>query len=242
MVVGQKGTNTPIPGISVIICTNKPSFARVLFNNYGRQRWANKELIVVVNSDTADLSRYKQLAVKFKAARVYRLPSKYTLGACLNFASARARHSYIARMDDDEYYAPNYLLDMMRAFKSSGADVVGKRAYFIHLSGKHLLIQRFYAQNQFVSVLAGGTLTYKKKVWRRVKFANRSLGEDVQFCRTCRKKGFKLYAGDRYNFCALRRKQTNSHTWKKTDKEFLSHPQTRIIARGDNYKKYVVRE
>jgi hypothetical protein len=144
-------------------------------------------------------------------------------------------------MDDDEYYAPNYLLDMMHAFKRSGADVVGKRAYFIHLSGKRLLIQRFFAQNRFVSNLAGGTITFKKKVWKKVKFANRSLGEDVQFCRTCRKKGFRLYAGNRYNFCALRRKQPKSHTWKVSDRKFLAHRHSRIIAHGNNYKKYVIR-
>ncbi|WP_424767720.1 glycosyltransferase [Paenibacillus sp. sgz302251] len=241
MTIGQKRTQAHTPGISVVTCTSKPSFLRVMLNNYERQRWGNKEWIVVVNNDKADLSRYQQLAARLKHVRVYRLPSRYTLGSCLNFASALAKHSYIAKMDDDEYYAPNYLTDMMRAFRKSGADVVGKRAYFIHLSGKSLLIQRFFTQNRFVSILAGGTLVYKKSVWKRVKFSNHSLGEDVTFCRACRRKGYKLYAGNFYNFCALRRKQSNSHTWKKTDQEFLSHPQTRIIARGNNYKKYVVR-
>jgi cellulose synthase/poly-beta-1,6-N-acetylglucosamine synthase-like glycosyltransferase len=212
-----------------------------MLENYKRQRWGHKEWIIVVNSDRADLGRYKHMAAQFRHVRVYRVPARRTLGACLNFASALAKHSYIAKMDDDEYYAPNYLLDMMRAFRRSGADVVGKRAYFIHLNGKRLLIQRFHAQNRFVSFLAGGTLVYKKKVWRQVKFANRSLGEDVQFCRACRRKGFKMYAGDPYNFCALRRKRPNSHTWKKSDQEFLAHPRTRIIAHGDHYKKYVVR-
>lgn len=241
MPIGLKRTQAGIPGISVVTCTNKPSFLGTMFENYKRQRWGNKEWIIVVNSDRADLSRYKQMAAKLKQVRVYRLSARFTLGACLNFASALAKHSYIAKLDDDEYYAPNYLLDMMRVFQKSGADVVGKRAYFIHLSGKRMLIQRFYAQNQFVSILAGGTLVYKKKVWRRVKFSNRSLGEDVRFCKDCRRKGFKLYAGDRYNFCALRRKRPNSHTWKKSDKQFLAHPQTRIIAHGDHYMKYVVR-
>src|SRR5690606_12617199 len=108
-------------------------------------------------------------------------------------------------------------------------------------SGKHMLIQRFYAQNCFVPILPGGTLVYKKSVWRKVRFSNLSFGEDVQFCHACRRNGYKLYSADRYNFCALRRKQPNSHTWKISDQEFLAHPLTKIIAQTDNYKKYVVR-
>jgi cellulose synthase/poly-beta-1,6-N-acetylglucosamine synthase-like glycosyltransferase len=212
-----------------------------MLQNYQRQKWANKEWIIVVNMDGMNLTRYKKMAAHHKNVRIFQLPSRYTLGDCLNFASARARHPYIAKMDDDEYYAPNYLTGMMLAFQRSNADVVGKRAYFIHLSGKHMLIQRFYAQNRFVPILAGGTLVYKRSVWRKVRFSNLSLGEDVQFCRACRRNGYKLYAADRYNFCALRRKQPNSHTWKKSDRGFLAHPQTKIISHTDNYKKYVIR-
>lgn len=241
MPTGLRRSQPRIPGISVVTCTNKPNFLQTMVDNYKRQSWTHKEWIIVVNSDRADLSRYKQIAAQLPHVRVYRLPARYTLGACLNFATALAKHPYIAKMDDDEYYAPHYLLDMMRAFRKSGADVVGKRAYFIHLRGKRLLIQRFYAQNRFVPILAGGTLVYKRKVWNRVKFSNRSLGEDVSFCRACRRRGYKLYAGDRFNFCALRRKEPNSHTWKKSDEQFLAHPETKVIARGDHYKKFVVR-
>lgn len=234
-------TGKTASGISVITCTNKPRFLSNMLRNYRRQTWANKEWIIVVNKDRVDLSRYRKMAGQHKNVRIYQLPSGYTLGHCLNYASARAKHRYIAKMDDDEYYAPKYLASMMRAFQRSKADVVGKRAYFIHLSGKGMLIQRFYAQNRFVPILAGGTLVYKKSVWRKVRFSNRSLGEDVQFCHSCRRNGYKLYAANRYNFCALRRKRPNSHTWKKSDQEFLAHKETKVIARTNNYKKYVVR-
>ncbi|WP_274653744.1 glycosyltransferase family 2 protein [Paenibacillus humicola] len=241
MAIRRSAAPARAPGISVVTCTNKPAFLHMLLSNYGRQTYRKKELIIVVNNDRARLSRYRRMAARYPNVRVYRLPAGRTLGACLNYASALARYAYIAKMDDDEYYAPRYLYDMMRSFGRSGADVVGKRAYFIYLKGSRLLIQRFSAQNRFVSILAGGTLVYKKHVWRRVKFTNRSLGEDVLFCRGCRRKGFRLYAGDRYNFCALRRERHDSHTWKNSDRAFLAHPQTRIIARGANYKPYVVR-
>ena len=145
-------------------------------------------------------------------------------------------------MDDDEYYAPYYLTGIMRSFRKSKAALVGKRAYFIHLSGSKLLLQRFRPEKRFVTILAGGTISYKKNVWEKVKFAKLSLGEDVRFCQDCRRKGFKLYAGDKYNFCALRRKQHNTHTWKVSDREFINHRHTHIVRKNcTTYRKFVDR-
>ncbi|GFN33501.1 glycosyltransferase [Paenibacillus xylaniclasticus] len=228
------------PGVTVITSTNKPHFLKHMFDNYRRQVWPNKEWIIVLNTDKAPLKRYQAMASRFKNIRVFQHPGSRSLGQCLNFASARAKHPYIARMDDDEYYAPYYLTSIMRAFRESKAAIVGKRAYFIYLNGSKLLLQRFYAEQRYVPVLAGGTISYKKSVWRKVKFANLSLGEDVRFCRDCRRLGFKLYAGDKYNFCALRRKQYNTHTWKVSDREFIKHPFTRIVRRNCTHYEPIV--
>src|SRR5690606_25376189 len=103
-------------GISVITCTNRPHFLFNMLQNYRRQKWANKEWIIVVNKDRVNLTSYKKIAAQYKNVHLYQLPSRCTLGHCLNFASARARYPYIAKMDDDEYYAPNYLVGMMLAF------------------------------------------------------------------------------------------------------------------------------
>jgi cellulose synthase/poly-beta-1,6-N-acetylglucosamine synthase-like glycosyltransferase len=231
-----------LPGITVVTCTNRPHFLRHMFLNYLRQKWPNKEWIIVLNLDGPYIGKFQRMASRFGNIRVYQLPGRYTLGRCLNFASERSRYAYITKMDDDEYYARDYLTEIMRSFRTSKADVVGKRTYFIHLARSRMLLQRFNPFNRFVSILAGGTISYKKRVWRKVKFLETSHGEDVYFCRDCRRKGYKLFAGSKYNFCALRRKNPNSHTWKVSDKQFIRHPQTKIIARKCvNYRKYVDR-
>lgn len=228
------------PGVTIVTCTIRPHFLEHMFRNYKRQRWANKEWIVIVNKARVNLARYEEMAQRLPNIRVFHLPYR-SLGKCLNFAIARANYPYIAKMDDDEYYAPRYLEGMMRAFRQSRADVVGKRAMYVHLSGRGLILQMFDKQNQHVQWLAGGTLTFKKRVWREVKFADVTSGEDTRFLRKCRRLGFKLYAGDRYNFCALRRKNHNSHTWKVSDRRFLAHPHTKIVAYTDDYKSIVNR-
>lgn len=181
------------------------------------------------------------MAAGLKNVRIFHRPGQ-SIGSCMNFASALARFQYITKMDDDEFYAPYYLHGLIHAFRRSKADIVGKRAMFIHLAGSRMLIQWYTSENRYVPWVAGGTITYKKSVWRKVKFTDRSFAEDVRFLRACRRKGFVVYAGDRYNFCALRRKNYRSHTWQLSDQQFIRHPQAKIIARQcDNYKRYVVR-
>jgi cellulose synthase/poly-beta-1,6-N-acetylglucosamine synthase-like glycosyltransferase len=229
-------------GISIIVSTNRPQFMNHMLRNYLRQRWTKKELIVIVNKEYVDMRPYQRMARSIANIQVFHLPpSRNTLGRCLNFATNRAKYSYVAKMDDDEYYAPLYLVGMMRAFRRSRADIVGKKAYFIHLSGSQLLLQRFNTPNRFVNIVSGGTIIFKRKVWNQVKFPNRSIGEDVVFCSSCRRAGFKIYSADLYNFCALRRKNPKSHTWQVQDQQFIAHRHSKVIARTNNYRSYVIR-
>jgi len=236
----EPASHTRQPGVTIVTCSIRPRFLEHMFRNYQRQKWANKEWIVVVNSPRANMARYRAMARRLPNIRVFYLPYR-SLGKCLNFACARANYSYISKMDDDEYYAARYIEGLMRAFRVSNADVVGKRAMYIHLSGRRVIIQRFTKENQFVKWVAGGTITFKKSVWKKVKFGDVTLGEDVRFLRRCRRLGFKLYAGDKFNFCALRRKNYNSHTWKVSDQKFLAHPNTKVVAYTNDYKSIVDR-
>lgn len=228
-------------GVSIIACTNRPAFIRNLFANFRRQRYADKELIVVVNNDNASLQPYRRLAAAHKRARVYRVPAKFSLGACLNFAVAKTRYGYIAKFDDDDYYAPYYLTECLSAFKRTGADIVGKKAHFMYLQGARKLLLRFpQDEHRYVGVLPGATLVAKRHVFRRVRFPNRSVGEDDLFCRRSKAKGFRLYSAGRHNFVAIRRKNSRNHTWIISDRTLIAHHKT--IGRVRNIRRYVQRK
>lgn len=181
---------------------------------------------------------YKKMARKYKHVRVFQLPEKLSLGRCLNFAVKKTKYHYIAKFDDDNYYAPYYLTDNMLTFTRTKADVVGKRANYMYLRGsKMLILRRHKAENRYVSVLPGATLVFKRKVFRNVRFPNRTVGEDTKFCLKCKAKGYKIFSGGKYNFASVRRKNSKNHTWIISDKKLLAssikYPRVR------NYKKFV---
>lgn len=172
---------------------------------------------------------------------MYRIPGRVSLGKCLNFGVSKANYSLVAKFDHDDYYAPNYLNRAIRAMKRKNADVVGKRTIFTYLqSKKKLLVLRFPGnQNRFVGHVAGGTILFKKKkLFRRVRFSNISLGEDVRFLRDCRTRGFKIYSSDKYDYVYIRRKDPQSHTWKIGDTYLIKTG--KIVKRTENFKALTV--
>jgi len=236
----------PGNGVSVITCTNRSNYLNHLLRNYQRQRYAKKELIIVVNSSKIPLSSYQQAAKKLPNVRVFRLSERYTLGACLNFAVKKAKHHYIAKFDDDDYYAPYYLTDSLQAFKRTNADIIGKRAHYMYLQGPKALILRFPEdERRYVAVLPGATLVFKRSVFRKVRFPNQSVGEDDLFCMNGKKRGLKIYSAGKYNFVAMRRKNSFKHTWVISDKALLAYhkriPNVRDIRKFVSRKPKAIR-
>lgn len=232
------GTVKTKQGVSIIACTKRQHYIHNLFKNYSRQKHPKKEMIVIVNNDNIPLAPYQSLAKKLRNVHVFRLPERTSLGACLNYAIKKTKYSYIAKFDDDDYYAPYYLTESLQTFKRTDADVIGKRAHYLYLRGSRRLLLRFpQDEHRPVTLLPGATLVFKRYVFSHVQFPNRSVGEDDLFCIRSKRKGYKVYSGGRHNFVAIRRKNSSGHTWIISDHELLS--QSKKIRTAKHYKQYV---
>lgn len=228
-------------GVSIITCTNRQGFLGNLIGNYIRQNHSKKELVIIVNDNKTPLAPYKLLAQKHRNIKVFRKPGHCSLGACLNYAVKKTKYSYIAKFDDDDYYAPYYLKDCLQVFQRTQADVIGKRSHYMYLRGSQKLILRF-PNEEFrpADKLPGATLVFKRKVFNKVRFPNQNVGEDDLFCLRSRGKGYRVYSGGKYNFAAIRRKNSSGHTWIISDQELLAHH--KVIPNVKNYKRFVQRK
>ncbi|PTX63272.1 glycosyl transferase family 2 [Melghirimyces profundicolus] len=224
-------------GVSVITCTIRPNQIHNVYENYARQMFKKKELIIILNRKNMDLHRWLQMAKNFNNVRVYQIPG-VPLGVCLNFGIRKARYSFIAKFDDDDYYAPKYLTQAVHALKTTRASLVGKDAHTTYFEGKKLIaVFRPHKQNRYTNHVGGGTFVFKKNVFPHVQFPARTLGEDIIFQQRLRRKGYKIYSTDRYYYVSIRRKNKRTHTWKEKDEKGLRY--CKIIARSENYRSYV---
>ncbi|WP_236703539.1 glycosyltransferase [Paenibacillus xylanivorans] len=197
-----------------------------------------KELIVILNNDRLEVSQYINAAKPYKNVRIYTLPENLSLGHCLNHGAALARYDLIAKFDDDDYYAPGYLTDSVQTLVRTNADIVGKRAHYMYLSSKKLLLLRYPTKaNQYVPLIQGATLLVKRHVVIEVGFRDKNRGECVTFCSDSLAKGYSIYAGSPSNFLAIRRRNSKDHTWIVGDKYLLTRNVK--VLKVKNPKKFV---
>jgi len=224
-------------GISVITCTNRPLNMNNVFENFCNQEYEKKELVIILNDNKMNIKEWVNKAKKInESIKIIQIDESYSLGYCLNQGINEATYDIIAKFDDDDYYGSKYLSETVKAFKY--ADVIGKSTTYVYFeASKTLAIRNPKKDNRYVYRIEGPTLLFKKKVFDTVKFADKSLGEDIQFCKDCTKNGYKIYSCDIHNYIYVRHGQKDKHAWNITDDLYIKL--CKIIGKTDNYKSFV---
>src|SRR4030095_11882731 len=174
-----------------------------------------------------DLKLWKERANQYpnNEVRVYKLPQHYTLGKCLNFAVSKAKEGIVTKFDDDDYYGAKYLSESINAIKAGKASIVGKTTSYLYFEEtKALMVFRAGSERKYQRSIKGGTLLFKKSVWRKVKFPeDRLVGTDSEWTWRCRKKGYKIFSVSKKNYVCIRRKNVESHTQKNSTKRYMDY-------------------
>jgi hypothetical protein len=140
----------PFPRATVVTGTMRPHLLEKAVRQYLDQTYPNKELVVVFNGAIDEVAairaKYRDRAdIVFSA-----LPTDRHAGSLLNFGVRQGTGQYFFRVDDDDYYGPNYIYDCMVHLRSVNADVLGKQACFLHFEGEELLYRRTRMLTQIV--------------------------------------------------------------------------------------------
>lgn len=149
-------------GISVITSTNREYNLNNVLNNFLRQNYNPKELIILLNYDNPKSELINQIISQHSNVSIYSLGSSPSLGRCLNFGISKARYNYISKFDDDDYYGPKYLNSSLNSLIQMEADIVGKSSIFIYFKEANLLgIKNYNREKKFVNRVEGSTLFFK---------------------------------------------------------------------------------
>ncbi|MTI66468.1 MAG: glycosyltransferase family 2 protein [Firmicutes bacterium] len=211
-----------VKNVSVITVTNKEKYFENIINNYLRQDHKSKELIIIINKDNISLENWINKTKKHDTIKIFKINEKKSLGFCLNYGVKKAKFSIISKFDDDDYYGKKYLTQVINTFNYTGADIVGKGKYYIYFEGENILaINKGSSQNKFTKHLAGGTISFEKLVFKKVKFKDLTYGTDQRFLKDCKNNNFRIFSNNKSNYIYVRHKSTNEHTWKMSNKKFL---------------------
>ena len=221
--VGLEPLDSRQPTVSVLMPTMRPQNVARCIENFKKQAYENKELILILNNAEFDVESVRHDAKGIPNVQVIHVEGRTTLGDCLNQGAEAASGDYVAKMDDDDLYGERYLSDSVLAASFSDAEVVGKGMYFVYFeSTDSTAIEREIRRTTRLrpQLVAGGTLFTKRDVVRDIPFDSISLSEDTNFQRSAEAAGCQIYAADRFNYVRVRMGQLSSHSWHIADAEF----------------------
>ncbi|MCF6409164.1 glycosyltransferase family 2 protein [Pseudalkalibacillus salsuginis] len=231
----------------MLACTNKEYSLPMILENYYRQTWKEKELIIILNKDSLSLEDWKLKVADDPEIKVLQLKENTSLGECLNRGVEEAAYDYISKFDDDDFYTGDYLAHSMETLRKSKAKVVGKTTIYMYFEDDRTL----YAFNPYKfarqedqetenrydpKVMMGGTLLFEKSVNRLAPFQPCNTGEDAKFCEGCIEKGIPIFSGTKDHYVYIRN-SLEAHTWKIKNQK-LKRFCTPII-KTDDFRSYL---
>ena len=220
------------PTVTVLLCTNRPHRVGEALQGIAAQEDVQLDVVLVTHgfdpwsAPVADAVHGSGLQVTTVFA-----DAALTLGECLNLAVEHATGDVLSKMDDDDYYAPRYLADLLDAMTYANADIVGKQAHYMRVEAQDATLLRFpHREHRYTDFVMGPTITGRREVFHQIPFQRRSTGEDTSFLAAVRQAGFTIYSADRFNFVQFR--GAHGHTWQVSDAAALASGTVALF--GDN--------
>lgn len=203
-------------GFSVVTSTRRLNCAANIIQNFERQEFSQKELIIIIHGNQYDRTAFDEYIATHSDITILQAPVSMKFGECLNRAYREAKYSYIAKFDDDDYYSPHYLQEAYHAFKQKQCDVVCKHSIFYYLQyyNELIAIPKIEESVRPRSSGAGATISMTAELFKSIQYSALSSGIDIDFFSKCRKERVKVYTTTTYNFICVRAKETDEHTWK----------------------------
>lgn len=211
------------PSVSVLLVTHRPDFIDHALAQLSRLSYPRLEVVIGAHGDAVDAAAIWSRAQDLPhPATVIAIDGSVTLGEALQRVSARAEGDLVTKMDDDDFYGPEHIWDLVLARQYSGAEVVGKALDWIHLASSDVTVFRpTYPAEKYADFVAGGTILISRGDlasvggWRPVpKSVDRALLDRVLA------DGGLVYRTHGLGYIYVRRE--SGHTASVRDEHFLT--------------------
>jgi len=210
------------PLVSIVIATFREQYLPRCMENFTKQTYPNKELILVVNSNTFSKEQARDLIGDSTNIHIYVVPNERVEGGCLNFGIMSANGKFCIKMDDDDYYSPSYVADMILHGKSVDADVFGKTNRYIHFMDDNKTYSRrtkpeltVIPSNLLLTAhISGNSLSGKTEFFQNKKYSDINFAStDTSFHGNLEGNNGIFALFDDIGLIMERREDTLSHSW-----------------------------
>ncbi len=228
-----------LPKATMVTISKRPHLLDYCVGKFRHQTYADVELVLVVNADVDD-ALIAKTAESDPRIRIYKIPKEFNIGYCLNMAISVANGKIWLKCDDDDFYGPHYVEDMLNTFHFSGADIVGKPQWYTYFEDLDATYIRTVGRERERTVLrsinkeflTGATLSAETEAIRRENlwFSNTiRMAVDSEWVRAANDRGLAIFFSDPNNFVIHRAADLGGHTWSVSN-EALRRQTVRLVA------------
>ena len=207
-----------LPPVSALLATRRPEMLEFALRQMARQRGADVELVLAAHGFEPDGDVVRRL-LGDRAHQVLTFDQSAFFGDVLTGAARAASADVLLKVDDDDWYSPDAVHDLLMARRFSGADVVGMPSEFVYLQRDDLTVRRSHPSELFARFVAGGTLLLDRGLlgslgdFRRVRHF-----VDAQLLAGVEAAGGRIYRTHGLGY--VLRRTGAGHTWVRNDEEF----------------------
>lgn len=211
------------PTVSVVMSSMRPHLLGSALTQIARQRRVEVEVLLGLHGVSADHPEVRRaVGESGLPITVVEADVAIPFGDVLNLAASKAGGAYVAKWDDDDWYGPEHLADLLLARSYAGADIVGVAAEFFYLEPLNVTIRRTdYASEVWSDHVAGGTILVDRPRFADLGgFPGLPRGVDAGFLKAAHAAGARVYRTHGLGY-VLRRTVSTEHTWRLPLAHFL---------------------
>ena len=207
-----------LPPVSALLATKRPEMLDFALRQVARQRGAEVELVLAAHGFEPDRDAVRR-ALGDRPHQVLVFAPDTFFGDVLTAASRAASSEVLLKIDDDDWYAPDAVHDLLMARRFSGADVTGMPSEFVHLQQVDVTVRRNHPSEVFARFVAGGTLLLDRGLLRSLgDFRRVRKFVDAQLLAGVEAAGGRIYRTHGLGY--VLRRTGGGHTWVRDAEEF----------------------
>jgi hypothetical protein len=200
----------PFPTVSVVLATKRPHQLEHALRQVAKQRGADVEVVVAAHGFEADPGLVREHVGDRFVLRSFDEPTYF--GDVLNGGVAAASGELVLKMDDDDWYGPDFVADLLLARHYSGADFVGTTVEYAYLAPINRTIRRRDDSERIAQFVAGGSImTDRASLASAGRFRRVRRYVDAQLLDAARQQGQSIYRTHGLGY--MLRRTASGHTW-----------------------------
>jgi len=214
---GRLRGDSEFPLVSVLMATMRPRFLAWALDSVAKQTYPRVELVLALHGDGFDDAE-RVLARFPRPVATLRIATSRTLGAALNAATNAASGHLLAKMDDDDFYDPEHIWDLVLARAYSGANLVAKGLEYVYMASSDRTVYRRErgGERYWTRPLPGGTMLISRRALARAGgWRDIPSGVDVALLSDALRSGARIYRASGIG-CVLVR-HGDRHTWSDNE-------------------------